>query len=87
MRFWYKKGRAIDVRAGQQTRFWHDCWLGECPLKIRFHNLFQIASNPDIEVAKASVNGQWSISFRRQLSESLRDEWLELQNMLYEASV
>jgi len=27
-------------------------------------NLFRIASHPDLEVAKACVNGQWHIEFR-----------------------
>jgi len=29
-----------------------------------FPNLFRIASHPDLEVAKACVNGQWHIEFR-----------------------
>jgi len=74
MRFWYKKGRKMEVRAGQQTRLWHDCWLGDCPLKVRFHNLFRIATNPDIEVAKAFEQGQWSILFRRHLNDNLRED-------------
>ena len=57
MRKWYKKGRVINVRFGNQTRFRLDCWVGECPLKITFHKLFQIASLPEIEVAKDFVDG------------------------------
>jgi hypothetical protein len=68
MRPWYQKGRIIEIRAGQQTRFWHDCWCWvECPLKIRFHNLFRISTNQEIEVAKAFEQGQ----FRRQINDSL----------------
>jgi hypothetical protein len=72
----------VEVRAGQQTRLWHDYWLGDCPLKVRFHNLYQIAVNPDIEVAQAYDQRQWSISFRRQLNDSLREDWQDLQDML-----
>ena len=70
------------MASGKQTRFWHDCWLGECPLKIQFHSLFQISSNPNIEVAKVFVNGQWDIQFRRQLHESQIEEWCRLQSLL-----
>ena len=82
MRKWYKKGRVIEVKAGHQTRFWLDCWLGDCPLKVSFHKLFMISSNPAIEVADAFVNGQWCLTFRRQLNESQRHEWNTLQELL-----
>jgi hypothetical protein len=31
------------VRNGNKIRFWFDVWLGECPFKIRFNCLFDIA--------------------------------------------
>lgn len=65
VRFWYQKGRKVVVKSRTQTSFWHDCWFGDCPLEVRFHKLYQIAFDPDIEVAKAFVNSGWSISFRR----------------------
>ena len=87
MRQWYQKGRIVEVRAGHQTRFWHDCWLGECPLKIRFHNLFKIASDQDIEVGRAFDQGQWNISFRRQLNDSFNAECQELLALLEEVQL
>jgi hypothetical protein len=59
---WYQRGRVVEIKSCQQTRFWHDYWLGECPLKIQFHRFFQIAAKPDIEVAQAYVEGQWDFS-------------------------
>jgi len=56
--------------------------LGECPLKIQFHSLYQISSNPDIEVAKVYADGQWDIQFRRQFNELHIEEWNRLQAML-----
>jgi hypothetical protein len=64
------------------TRFWYDWWLGNCPLKISFPNLFRITSNPDLEVNKALVDGQWSIEFRRQMNDSLLEEWNNLLELL-----
>ena len=40
IREWYQRGRMIQVVNGRQTRFWHDCWLGDCSLKVLFHNLY-----------------------------------------------
>jgi hypothetical protein len=64
------------------TRFWYDWWLGNCPLKISFPNLFRITSNPDLEVNKAVVDGQWSVEFRRQMNVSLLEEWNNLLELL-----
>lgn len=70
----------MKVRAGVQTRFWHDCWVGECSLKVAFPYLFQLASSPDI-------TGQWFLEFRRQLNGHLATEWENLQLLLSEISL
>lgn len=77
----------MKVRAGVQTRFWHDCWVGECSLKVAFPYLFQFASSPDITVAKAKSEGQWFLEFRRQLNGHLATEWENLQLLLSEISL
>ena len=58
--------------------------LGDCPIKTNYYSLFQITSDPDLEVAKAWVNGQWVIQFRRELDDTRRNEWAELQMLLGE---
>jgi hypothetical protein len=75
-------GRCVRVKSGKQTRFWHDCWMGDCALKIQFPNLFQIVVQPDLEVANAWVDGQWHLSFRRQLNGMLGDQWRCLLELL-----
>jgi len=87
IRDWYQRGRKVTIRGGHQTRFWLDCWLGDCPLNVMFNNLFQIATKPDIEVFEVFENGQWQIQFRRQLNGILRDEWIQLQTMLSEVTL
>jgi hypothetical protein len=82
IREWYQRGRGINIKSGLQTKFWHDCWLGSCTLKVRFSNLFKIASQPDLEVARACVNGQWQLEFRRQLNDILAEEWASLLDFL-----
>jgi hypothetical protein len=44
-------------------------------------------SPPDIEVAKVFVDDQWQLSFRRLLNEDLREDWVQLHEMLNEVSL
>lgn len=48
-------------------------------------SLFEITIYPDLEVAKAWVNGHWEIQFRRELNEKLKLDHLELQVKLLRA--
>jgi hypothetical protein len=77
----------IQVVSGHQTRFWQDCWMGECPLKVLFPNIFSIALHPDIDVYQAFTEGQWRILFRRQLRGIYGVEWEQLQGMLMEVNL
>jgi len=72
----------MQVVSGRQTRFWHDCWLGDCPLKLEFPNIFKITVQPDIDVHQAYTNGQWNIPLRRQLQGIAGVEWVQLQDLL-----
>lgn len=51
-------------------------------MKVSFPNLFQIATQPDLEVAEAFEEGQWCLEFRRQLNGNLGEEWTNLQEQL-----
>lgn len=44
------------VGNGRSTLFWHDTWVGDSPLKIRFGKLFSVATFIDSTVAN---NGVW----------------------------
>ena len=61
--------------------------LGDCPLKVPFHRLFQITSKPDIEAAQAFSNGQWESQFTRQLNEDLSAYWTQLHDLLNEVTL
>jgi hypothetical protein len=82
VRSWYQMGRCININSGKQTWFWHDCWLGDCALKVNFPDLFQVVVHPDLEVAKAWVDDQWHLSFRRQLNGILGEQWRNLLELL-----
>ena len=70
-----------------QTRFWHDCWLGDRVLKVTFSNLFHIVVRQDLVVVEAWVEGQWFLEFRRQLNGILWEEWSNLMLLLDEVSL
>lgn len=63
------------------TKFWEDCWLGCCPLKIEFDKLYRIYLDSEIVVAGACVDGTWNIRFRRSLCQEV-EEWTCLQTKL-----
>lgn len=35
-REWYERGTRWKLGNGKRIRFWHDVWLGTCPLNLRF---------------------------------------------------
>jgi hypothetical protein len=43
-------GAVNQVGDGKQTKFWTDVRLGEVPLKIRYHKLYEIYFDPDCTV-------------------------------------
>jgi hypothetical protein len=42
---------------GKRIRFWHEVWLDECTLRIKYEKLFNICNQQDWEVAKALEGG------------------------------
>ena len=57
VRNWFQMGRRIKLKSGLQTRFWLECWLGDCALKVTFPNLFHIVVHQDLKVVEACVEG------------------------------
>lgn len=66
------------VSGGKETRFWKDVWLGECPLKIYFPNLFRICHDQDISVEEASRR-QWGLDYRRNFRDKEIEQWMEMR--------
>jgi hypothetical protein len=69
-----------------KTKFWHDVWLGECPLRIRFHKLFSICQQQKWEVARVLRDGEINLSFRRNFEEEIL-EWGEPERELGEVQL
>ncbi|KAG2535549.1 hypothetical protein PVAP13_9NG122373 [Panicum virgatum] len=72
----------MQVKSGQQTRFWLDVWLGDCPLKITFCHLYSFCRDQEMSVSQAFRNGEWCIPFRRSLTPADLEEWRSLSMLL-----
>jgi hypothetical protein len=53
------------VGNGKKIRFWHETWLGECPLKIRLQELFVICNQKEWSVFKVMRDEGIKLTFRR----------------------
>jgi hypothetical protein len=79
-------GLKYVVGKWDKTKFWHDVWLGECPLRIRFHKLFSICQQQKWEVARVLRDGEINLSFRRNFEEEIL-EWGEPERELGEVQL
>lgn len=52
----------MQVGDGNLTRFWHDIWVLETPLKSRFSAVFKVVRNGNATVAevRSVVNNVWA---------------------------
>ena len=72
------------VGDGKSTRFWHDVWVGNIPLKIRFPSLFWAAVNQDASVADNYEldSHTWNINFKRSFSRNDMENWELILDMI-----
>jgi hypothetical protein len=80
-REWYEKGTRWKVGNGKKVRFWHDIWLGNCPLKIKFPRLYRISRQQDFSVSDLR-EVDWNLDLRRRLGNEEVVEWNDLQEAL-----
>jgi len=76
-REWYGRGTKWILGNGRKIRFWHDVWMGDCPLKTLFPRLFRISRNLDWSGADAK-EVDWQLDFRRRLGNEEVAEWNDL---------
>jgi hypothetical protein len=70
------------VGNGKRVRFWHEAWLGDCPLKIRFQEIFVICNQKEWSVFKVLRDRGINLTFRRNFGVVEEQEWEDLQILL-----
>lgn len=75
IRHWFQRGRTVRVRSGAQTSFWHDTWIGNCPLKIEFDQLYNFCRDTRVTVEQVLGDGHVHVEFRRLLNQQEFSEW------------
>uniref|UniRef100_A0A2N9HVB8 N-acyl-aliphatic-L-amino acid amidohydrolase n=1 Tax=Fagus sylvatica TaxID=28930 RepID=A0A2N9HVB8_FAGSY len=72
---------------GAHLKFWQHQWCGEIPLRLRFPELFQIASNPEASVKElARFDGtsfHWNVSFIRLVHDWELESVADFMDVLY----
>jgi hypothetical protein len=58
------------VGNGNKIRFWHEVWLRECPLRIRYEKLYNICKQQFWEVSRVLRGGDINLAFRRNFDNS-----------------
>lgn len=79
---YFQYGASYKLGDGGSIFFWHDIWICNCPLKIKYALLFNICSDQDITVAGCLLNGVWHINFDRSFGEEEAGLWRDLKKDL-----
>lgn len=81
-RKWFMLGAEWKLGRGDHISFWHDFWVGSCPLKVRFYRIFEISNQQDILVREVIKEGHNCLSFRRSFGPDEVEEWNELKTVI-----
>jgi len=92
---WFENNIRRIVGDGRGTLFWHDIWVGEIPLKLKFPRLFALFATKECWVEEMvsvmGANGGWEQLWRRRLlaweEESVRECSVLLHNIVLQENV
>jgi len=92
---WFEDNIRRIMGDGRDALFWHDIWVGEIPLKIKFPCLYELAEDKEWSVAEASrvlgPDGGSKRVWRRRLlaweEESVRECSVLLDNIVLQDNV
>lgn len=86
---WFEDNIRRVVGDGRDALFWHDIWVGDIPLKIKFPRLFELSVDKEWSVTEA--NEVWDGVWRRRLfaweEESVREWYALLHNTVLQENV
>jgi hypothetical protein len=66
------------VGKGDKVLFWEDIWFGDYSLAITYWDLYIIANEQNCTIASLWDGNELKISFGRNVSSLIYDEWIEL---------
>ena len=92
---WFDNNTRRVVGNGQSTFFWHDIWVWEIPLKLKFLHLFDLSVDKDCSVERmtrslGAVDGRERLWQRRLLAweeEGVREYFELLHNIVLQENV
>ena len=76
----FNLGVRYKVGNGQDTSFWGDVWVNDCPLKIAYSNLFNSCHSSVISVSEGLQAGSWDNLFRRNCGVREKNQWENFKN-------
>jgi hypothetical protein len=82
IKHWFKMGSIYMVGNGRKTSFWDDVWLGECPLRIVFPQIYGCCEQQNGLVAEVVLANGLDLTFCRSFGPVEVREWSELGNMM-----
>ncbi|XP_078152115.1 uncharacterized protein LOC144547363 [Carex rostrata] len=62
--------------------FWEDTWYEYCPLKIRFYQLYNICTTPQVTVQDVIATQGQCLRFRRSLTGIIFQEWQQILQII-----
>jgi uncharacterized protein (DUF2235 family) len=75
-------GYRWKVGNGRKIRLWEDTWIGSSSLAIQFYPLYRIINEHGKTIVELWDGHNLKVSFRRDVSESLYQSWLELVELV-----
>jgi hypothetical protein len=81
------EGDETHTGGWKKIKFWHEVWLGECPLRVKYGRLFNICHQQEWEVSRVLGGGQIHLTFRRNVEAPEWREWEDLESELAEVEL
>lgn len=81
-----KRGIKHVVNNGKKTSFWSDVWIGNCPLRITFPNIFEICHQQCWSVSQVLGEGELNLTFRRNFGAREELAWESLLELMEQFS-
>lgn len=81
------RGSKYTVGDGKKIRLWEDVWHGGCPLKLTFHNLFEICNQQEWSLHKTLKNDTIKLTFRWNFGFREERQWEALSSILEEVTL